>query len=298
MAADRADTLHAAHGTGARPAPPGLHLIATPIGAARDITLRALDLLAGADILAAEDTRSLRHLMELHGVPLAQRPLLPYHDHNGPRMRPRLIEALERGESVVYAAEAGTPMVADPGYQLVREALAQGIEVHAAPGPSALLAALVVSGLPSDRFCFMGFAPAQGSARQKFLEEAATIPATVVLYESPHRIQKMLRTLVSVFGEEREAALCRELTKRFEEVLRMPLGQLAEAVSDRTLKGEIVLLVDRKRNRETGAVQLDEVLMQAMNTQPLKAAVAEVSEALGLPRREVYQAALRLRDAP
>ncbi len=298
MAANRSEDAQPSRASPTPKAPPGLHLIAPPIGAARDITLRALDLLAGADILAAEDTRSLRRLMELHGIAIGQRPLLPYHDHNGPQMRPRLIAALKRGESVVYAAEAGTPMVADPGYQLVREALAQGFAVHAAPGPSALLAALVVSGLPSDRFCFMGFAPAQAGARQKFLKEAATIPATLVFYESPHRIQKMLGDLVAVFGAEREAALCRELTKRFEEVLRMPLGALAETVSGRTLKGEIVVLVDRQRTQTSGAEVLEERLMQAMEKQPLKAAVAQVSEALGLPRRDVYQTALRLRDAP
>ena len=298
MAADRSQTAQPSPARADAKAPPGLHLIATPIGAARDITLRALDLLAGADVLAAEDTRSLRRLMELHGIALNQRPLLPYHDHNGPRMRPRLIEALRRGESVVYAAEAGTPMVADPGYQLVRDALSEGLPVNAAPGPSALLAALVVSGLPSDRFCFMGFPPAQGGARHSFLREAANIPATVVFYESPHRIHRMLGELVETFGKEREAALCRELTKRFEEVLRMPLGALAEAVGQRTLKGEIVVLVDRARNTGASAETLEDALMQAMRTAPLKAAVAEVSEALGLPRRDVYQTALRLRDEP
>ena len=143
----------------AKTVPPGLHFIATPIGAARDITLRALDILAGSDVLAAEDTRTLRHLMEIHGVALNGRPLWAYHDHNGEAVRPRILAALAEGKSVAYASEAGTPLVADPGYQLSKAAIAAGHVVLAAPGPSAVLAALTVSGLPSDKFMFVGFPP-------------------------------------------------------------------------------------------------------------------------------------------
>ncbi len=272
---------------------PGLHLIATPIGAARDVTLRALDLLAGCDVLVAEDTRSLRHLMELHGLRPGTRPLLAYHDHNGARMRPRLLAALTEGKSVLYASEAGTPLVADPGYQLARMAIEADLQVHAAPGPSAMLAALTVSGLPSDRFCFLGFAPASAGARRKFLQEAAEIPATLIFYESPKRVSRMLGELCDVLGGEREAALCRELTKKHEEVIRMPLAELASTVSDRTLRGEIVLVVGRGEKRVAGPEALDQALDAALAEMRLKDAVAHVAQALDLPRRQVYQAALK-----
>lgn len=278
--------------TSPRAVAPGLYLIATPIGAARDITLRALDLLATCDILVAEDTRSLRKLMEIHGLQVAGRPLLSYHDHNGSQMRPRLLAHLREGKSVLYASEAGTPMVADPGYQLTRSVIAEGHALYAAPGPSALLAALTVAGLPSDRFAFMGFAPAQAGARRKFLQEAAALRATLVFYESPKRINRFLSELCEVLGDAREAALCRELTKKHEEVLRMTLGDMVREVADRQLRGEIVLVVDRGAEEVASADTLDEALDAAMGQMRLKEAVAQVSVALGLPRRQVYQAAL------
>ncbi len=271
---------------------PGLHLIATPIGAARDITLRALDLLAGCDVLAAEDTRSLRHLMELHGLRPGGRPLLAYHDHNGAKMRPRLLAALTEGKSVVYAAEAGTPMVADPGYQLAREAIAAGLPVHSAPGPSAMLAALTLSGLPSDRFCFLGFAPASAGARRRFLQEAAAIPATLILYESPKRVSRLLGELCEIAGGDRPAALCRELTKKHEEVIRMPLAELEQDIRDRSLRGEIVLVIGRGIQAVAGPETLDQALDVALRDMRLKEAVAHVAQMLDLPRRQVYQAAL------
>lgn len=276
-----------------QPAPaPGLHLIATPIGAARDITLRALDILAGADVLAAEDTRSLRRLMEIHGIALDGRRVLAYHDHNGAQMRPVILDALREDKSVVYASEAGTPLVADPGFQLARAVIAEGLALHTAPGPSAVLAALTVAGLPSDRFCFLGFAPTQAGARAKFLAEAAAIPATLIFYESPKRINRFLTELRDSLGAERDAALCRELTKKHEEVLRMPLGDLAEAIQDRTLKGEIVVLVGRGAAPVADEGTLDQALDAALAEMRLKDAVAHVSAALNLPRRQVYQAAL------
>ncbi|TVS05422.1 MAG: 16S rRNA (cytidine(1402)-2'-O)-methyltransferase [Rhodobacteraceae bacterium] len=277
----------------ARPIPPGLHLIATPIGAARDITLHALDLLAGCDVLVAEDTRSLRHLMELHGLRPGTRPLLAYHDHNGEKMRPGLLATLAEGKRVLYASEAGTPLVADPGYQLARAAIAAGHAVHAAPGPSAMLAALTVSGLPSDRFCFMGFAPAQAGARRSFLQDAAAIPATLIFYESAKRVSRILGEMCELLGDERPAALCRELTKRHEEVIRMPLGELAATIKDRSLRGEIVLVVGRGEKPLADAETLDQALTIALREMRLKEAVAHVAESLGLPRRQVYQAALQ-----
>lgn len=283
-----------AHVPAPRKIAPGLHFVATPIGAARDITLRALDILAGADLIAAEDTRTLRHLMDIHGVPLGDRQVIAYHDHNGEQMRPGILRALSEGKSVAYASEAGTPLVADPGYQLGRAAIEAGHQVLAAPGPSAVLAALTVSGLPSDRFLFAGFAPSTASARLRWLEELAPVAATVILYESPKRISDLLGALVQSFGGEREAAVCRELTKRFEEVSRGPLAALAAEFADRAVKGEIVVVIDRARGRKADIADLEAALKDALTRMRLKDAAAAVAETLGLPKREVYQAALRL----
>lgn len=273
---------------------PGLHLVATPIGAARDITLRALDILAGADVLAAEDTRTLRHLMEIHGIPLQGRPLLAYHDHNGEAARPRLLAELRAGKSLAYASEAGTPLIADPGFQLARAAIAEGLPVLAAPGASAVLCALTVSGLPSDRFLFAGFLPNRSAARQQDLRRLSATQATMIFYESPKRIAATLRDMAAVLGEDRQAAVCRELTKKFEEVARGSLAKLAEAYADRTVKGEIVVLVDRAAPENVGEDQIDTAVLRALETLSVKDAVAEVAEKLGLARREVYQRALEL----
>lgn len=272
----------------------GLHFVATPIGAARDITLKALDILAGADLLAAEDTRTLRHLMEIHGVPLNGRQVLAYHDHNGDQMRPRLIDALKLGKSVAYASEAGTPLVADPGYQLARAAIDAGLTVLAAPGPSALLCALSVSGLPTDRFFFAGFLPPKTTARKAALRELARVPGSFIFYESPRRIEACLRDMMDTLGKDRQAALCRELTKRFEEVTRGTLADLFESVAGRDIKGEIVLVIDRAAPVIADAATVEEALRQALKTQSSKDAAAQVAEAFGLPRRDVYQLALSL----
>jgi 16S rRNA (cytidine1402-2'-O)-methyltransferase len=279
-----------------RPVPPGLHLLATPIGAARDITLRALDLLAGADVLAAEDTRTLRHLMEIHGVALNDRPLVAYHDHNGAAVRPRLLRALEEGKSVAYASEAGTPLIADPGFQLARAAIAEGFAVLAAPGPSAVLAALTVSGLPSDRFLFAGFPPAGAGDRARFLAELGQVPATLILYESPKRINRLLTEMADAFGKDRPAAVCRELTKRFEDVSRGTLGELAEAFAGRAVKGEIVVLVDRPGDRAVDGASIEAALRDALAHGSVKDAASEVAAALNLPRKEVYRMALQLAE--
>jgi 16S rRNA (cytidine1402-2'-O)-methyltransferase len=273
---------------------PALYLVSTPIGAARDITLRALDVLASADVLAAEDTRTLRRLMDIHGVPLGQRLILAYHDHNGPKMRPKLLALLAQGKSVAYASEAGTPLVADPGYVLAREAIAMGLPDTAGPGASAVLAALAVAGLPTDRFLFAGFPPAAAAARRRFLEELAGVEATLVFYESPKRVGDLLTELVQTFGGERQAAVCRELTKKFEEALRGTLSELAAQLGGEELKGEIVVLVDRPEEKAASAEDLDAALRAALGSMRVKEAAETVSKALGLPRREVYQAALRL----
>ena len=277
-----------------RPLAPGLYFVSTPIGAARDITLRGLDILAKADVLAAEDTRTLKHLMEIHGVPLGDRHVFAYHDHNGEAMRPKLLRALADGKSVAYASEAGTPLVADPGFQLGRAAIAEGLTVLAAPGASAVLAALTVSGLPSDRFMFVGFAPAQSGARARMLTELQNIPATLIFYESPKRIHRILAEMVESWGEEREAVVCRELTKRFEEVSRGTLARLAADFDGRAVKGEIVLLVGRAVSTVPDADQIEQRLRHHLLDKSVKDAAADVAAEMGLPRRDVYQLALKL----
>ncbi len=272
---------------------PGLYLVATPIGSARDITLRALDILGAADVLAAEDTRRARHLLDIHGIRRDTRGLVPYHDHNGAAQRPRLLAALAEGRSVALVSDAGTPLVADPGYRLAVEAIAAGHKVHAAPGASAVLAALSVAGLPTDRFFFAGFAPPKHSARLRFLGEIAAVPATLVLYESPRRLAEALADMAEALGAGRDAAVCRELTKRFEETRRGTLGALAETyAAEPEPKGEIVVVIGPPVAEEVGEAALDAALDAAMERLSVRDAAAEVARALGLPRRVVYARAL------
>ena len=277
-----------------RPLAPGLYLVSTPIGAARDITLRALDTLASADVLAAEDTRTLRKLMDIHGIALGGRPLVAYHDHSGPAVRPRLLAALGEGQSVAYAAEAGTPLVADPGFGLVRDAAVRNLPVFAVPGPSAALAALGVAGLPSDRFLFAGFLPAAAAARRRTLEELAAVPATLIFFESPKRCLQSVRDMAAILGEERQAAICRELTKRFEEVRRGTLGELRDGIGAAP-RGEVAIVVGRGR-RLAGPEERDAALREALKTMRVRDAARQVADDLGLKRRDVYQAALKLEE--
>ncbi|WP_417725895.1 16S rRNA (cytidine(1402)-2'-O)-methyltransferase [Roseovarius sp.] len=274
----------------------GLYLIATPIGTARDITLRALDILASADVLVAEDTRSLRRLMEIHGVPLRDRPMWPYHDHNGARMRPKIMAALKDGQSVVYASEAGTPMVADPGFDLGRAAVAEGFDLVSAPGPSAVITALTLAGLPTDRFLFAGFLPNTASKRKTVLKELAAVPATLVFYESPKRVAAMLRDAAEVLGGSRAAAVCRELTKKFEEIRRGTLEDLAQIWADSPPKGEIVVIIDRGGLENIKKVDLDLMVVAALKEHSVRDAADLVAADTGLPRRQVYQRALQLAD--
>ncbi|WP_424942203.1 16S rRNA (cytidine(1402)-2'-O)-methyltransferase [Aliiroseovarius crassostreae] len=270
-------------------------MVATPIGNARDITLRALDILASADVIAAEDTRTARKLMDIHGIPVGGRKLIPYHDHSGQNGRDGIRKLISEGQSVAYVSEAGTPLVADPGYALARDVAEDGGTVTAAPGASAVLSALSLSSLPSDRFLFAGFPPAAKGARKTWLTEVLAIEATIVLYESPKRINRLLSELCSLKAETRPAAICRELTKRYEEVIRGSVLDLSDALSERQLKGEVVLVIGYEV-QAVGEDTMEDALKKAMTDMSKKDAVAFVAEALGLPRRKVYQAALDLEN--
>lgn len=272
-----------------------LYFVATPIGAARDITLRGLDILARADVLAAEDTRNTRHLLDIHGVSLGSRRLIPYHDHNGPVQRPKLIAMLKAGQSVAYVSDAGTPLIADPGYALARAAIDEGLKVVAAPGASALLAALAVAGLPTDQFFFAGFLSSKSGARRKELGALAPVPGTLIFYESPKRISKSLTDMVQALGGDRQAAVCRELTKKFEEVRRGTLAELADAYADEKPKGEIVVVVSPAPAREANIEDVEQALNEALDKHSsLRDAVDDVTATLGLPRKQVYNLALKL----
>nr|WP_323786264.1 16S rRNA (cytidine(1402)-2'-O)-methyltransferase [Thalassovita sp.] len=273
---------------------PGLYLIATPIGTARDITLRALDILASADVLVAEDTRSLRKLMEIHGITLGDRPLLSYHDHNGAQMRPRLLALLGEGKSMAYASEAGTPMVADPGFDLARAARAGGHNVTSAPGASAVITALTLAGLPTDRFFFAGFLPNAKGQRKTALAAVKDVPGTLAFYESPKRVAAMLADAAEVLGPEREAAVCRELTKKFEEIIRAPLSELADICKERSLKGEVVVLVDRGHLPNIGDSDLELKLSELLTRMTVRDASDQLAAETGIARRRIYQLALKL----
>jgi 16S rRNA (cytidine1402-2'-O)-methyltransferase len=286
---DPADTPHK---PALRAIPPGLHFVSTPIGAARDITLRALDVLAGADVLVAEDTRTLRHLMEIHGLPLGGRPLIAYHDHSGEGQLQRLMSLLAEGKSLAYASEAGTPLISDPGFELARAVAAAGLPMTAAPGPCAAICALTLSGLPSDRFLFAGFAPSAKGARRTFLEELDGVQATLILYESPKRLVALLAEMATTLGATRQAVVCRELTKRFEEVLRGSLGELSAKLGSREIKGEIVVLVDRAPPAEATEENIGEALDAALLKMSVKDAATFVSQTLGVSRKIAYKIAL------
>ena len=277
-----------------KPISAGLYFVATPIGSARDMTLRGLDLLAGVDVIAAEDTRTARKLMEIHGVPLRQRQILAYHDHSGEAMRGRIVGAIAAGQSVAYVSEAGTPLVADPGYALGRAVIEAGLPLSAAPGASAVLTALTVSGLPTDRFLFVGFLAAAKAQRESEIAELRDMRFTLIFYESPKRVSEMLGSLAQIMGMDRQAVVCRELTKRFEQVSRGTLAELAAEFDGKTPRGEIVVLVGRAGATEVLPATVQAALREAMKTMRLKDAATLVAGAMGLSRRLVYQTALTM----
>lgn len=277
-----------------KPLSAGLYLVATPIGSARDITLRALDILATADVIAAEDTRTIRKLMEIHGVALNGRPVIAFHDHSGEASVARFVETVQGGKSLAYVSEAGTPLIADPGYELGVAMAAAGLPVTAAPGASAVLAALAVGGLPTDRFAFVGFLSSSKSQRKSEIAELRDLPFTLVIYESPKRIHDLLDNLHETLGADRAVVVCRELTKRFEEITRGTVAEVMQSYENRTVKGEIVVLVGRQGAVEIETVDVETALREAMKTMRVKDAATAVAGAMGLPRRQVYQTALGL----
>lgn len=272
---------------------PGLYVVATPIGNLGDITLRALDVLSRVDLIACEDTRVTATLSRKFDL-AAER--VPYHDHNAEIMRPRLLQRLAAGAAVALVSDAGTPLISDPGLKLVRSAVEAGIPVTALPGPSAALAALVVAGLPTDRFLFAGFLPAKQGQRRRALGELARIPATLVLFETGPRLAESLGDMATVLGD-RPAVVARELTKLHEEVRRGTLAELAAQYgAAEPPRGEIVLVVGAPADdaAEISPEQLDERLAAALLTQSVRAASAAVAAETGLPRRQVYTRALSL----
>lgn len=272
---------------------PGLYVTATPIGNARDITLRALDVLAGCDVIAAEDTRVSAKLLSMHGI---SRPLTSYNDHNGARERPKLLARLKHGARVALISDAGTPLVSDPGYKLVREALREGIAVHAVPGASATLAALALGGLPSDRFFFAGFLPAKAGERGSALAELKDIRATLIFFESAQRLGESLAQMASVLGD-RAVAVTRELTKLHEEVRRGTLVLLAEQYGrEPAPKGEVTILVGPSSERSADASRIDALLARALPFMPVKEASELIALALDRPRKEIYQRALKKKN--
>lgn len=279
--------------TDGSPPAPGLYVVATPIGNAEDITLRALTVLREADEVACEDSRVTAKLLARHGIGAK---LTPYHEHNAARARPRLLAKLSAGGRIALVSDAGTPLVSDPGYKLVRACIEAGIPVIPVPGPSAPLAALLVSGLPSDRFLFAGFLPNKSAARRRVFGKLAAVPATLLFFESAQRLAESLDDMAAVLGD-RPAAVARELTKLFEECRRGSLAELAAHYRDSgPPKGEIVIVCGGATgdNAEAAAETLDAQLATALERMSLKDAVAAVAEATGLPRKQVYARALQL----
>ena len=281
----------------AQPLDPGLHIVATPIGNLKDISLRALATLAAADAVLAEDTRVTKTLLTHYGI---STPLTAYHEHNAAEMRPRLLAKLAKGAKLALVSDAGTPLVSDPGYKLVTDAIEAGFAVTGVPGPSAVLAALVLAGLPSDRFFFEGFLPPKTAARRSRLTELACIPGTLVMFESPRRLTELLADAAAMLGP-RKAAVARELTKMYEQVKRGTLPELAaHYASEGAPRGEIVVLIGPPgvAAPEASGDLIDDKLRLLISQMSLKEAVAQVTAESGQPRRKIYARALELTRQP
>ena len=273
------------------PLDPGLYIVATPIGNLSDLSLRAKEILSRADLIAVEDSRVTAKLLRHIGV---KRPMLPYHDHNADRIRPGLVERM-RGEAVALVSDAGTPLISDPGYKLVRDARAAGVAVTTVPGPSAVIAALTLAGLPTDRFAFFGFLPSKAAARAAAIAEAGSFGGTLVFYESGPRLGAALAALRDGL-RNREAAVVREISKRFEETATGTLEELAGRYADAPPKGEIVIVVGPPAVPEAaGEADIDDALREAMTRLTPSRAAAEVAQRLGVPKRLAYERAQQLK---
>ncbi|MBC7280952.1 16S rRNA (cytidine(1402)-2'-O)-methyltransferase [Hoeflea sp.] len=284
-----------AHEIPARPLEPGLYLVSTPIGNLGDMTLRGLETLAGADLIACEDTRVSRVLLDRYGI--ATRPYA-YHEHNAERAGPKLMAALEAGKSVALISDAGTPLISDPGYRLSQSAIAAGLPVIPIPGASAPMAALVASGLPSDAFLFAGFLPSKDKARRDRLASLAATEATLMFFESPNRIAACLACASEVLGADRPAAVCRELTKAFEEVRRGTLGDLAAQYQGESVRGEIVLVIGPGSTPEPSDEDVEAVLAKLARDLPAGKAATEAARLTGQPRKDLYQRLLAMKVRP
>ena len=272
---------------------PGLYVTATPIGNARDITLRALDVLKAVDLVAAEDTRVTAKLFAIHGI---SKPLIAYNDHNAARERPRLLSRLREGARIALVSDAGTPLVSDPGFKLVRAAIEDGLPVHALPGASASLTGLVLSGLPSDRFLFAGFLPSKSGERRSALEELKTVRATLIFFESGPRLAESLKDMAAVLGT-RSGAVTREMTKLHEEVRRGTLAELAEAYENESApRGEVTLLVSPPHAAEADFGAVDAALAAALVFMPLKPASEMIADLTGVSRKAVYARGLEMKN--
>ncbi len=272
-----------------------LYIIATPIGNLDDITIRAKRILSEVDVIAAEDKRHTGKLLAHLGV---NNKLVAYHDHNETSMSEQLVNMLLKGESVALVSDAGTPLIADPGYRLVRQASSMGIEVVPVPGPSALITALSVAGLPSDKFTFYGFLPAKNKALTDFLESVKDDTATSIFYESPHRIVRTLSVLEEVFGQARALVVARELTKTFEQVVRCSIGEMKEKfeAGEVVVKGEFVLLLEGQNNA-LPQIAHKELLAALILELPLKKATEITSKLTGQSKKTLYKLGLSLKDA-
>lgn len=273
---------------------PALYLVATPIGHLDDVTLRALDTLAGADLVACEDTRVTRKLLSRYGVATA---LTAYHEHSGPAARRRLLTALDDGKAVALVSDAGTPLISDPGFRLVQEAVAAGHRVVPVPGPSSVMAALAGAALPTDAFLFAGFLPPKTTARRKRLKALAAIPATLVLLEAPGRVGAMLADAAGELGGDRPAALCREMTKLFETFERGTLAELADRFAGDPPKGEIVVVIapPGEAAEAPEAAEIETRLRRALAELGVRDAAERVAAETGLKRRDLYRRALALK---
>ena len=270
---------------------PGLYLIATPIGHLGDITLRALAILAGVDVIACEDTRTSGVLLHAFGI---IKPTFSYHDHNADSRRPEILQRLAKGEVVALISDAGMPAIADPGFKLVRDCRDAGFSVTVVPGANAALTALASSGLPTDQFTFVGFLPPKSAARKKSLAAFRQSAATLIFYESPQRLAESLADLAEILGRDRPAAVARELTKFYEEMRRGTLGELAAHYGSNEARGEIVILVGKGEREEADAFDIDALLSERLKHLSVRDAVAEVAEMTGNPKKETYARALAL----